>query len=94
MAFKQMAHRGSRKCVLALVGLPICFVFLAAAQADDGGEAVLREYHSGNGLLNRGMHEMAAAEYRKFLGAHADHEHVRIDEMPKRAALLAALLLA
>ena len=27
-------------------------------------------------------------------GAHADHEHVRIDEMPKRAALLAALLLA
>jgi TolA-binding protein len=46
---------------------------LAVVSADDGGDAVLREYHSGNGLLNRGMHEMAAAEYRKFLSANGNH---------------------
>src|SRR5262249_16985849 len=34
----------------------------------------LREYLSGNGLLNRGLFELAAAEYRKFLAEHADHE--------------------
>ncbi len=74
MPFMNLIHHGPRKCVLALAGLSSCLVWLAAANADEQGEIVLREYHSGNGLLNRGMHEMAAAEYRKFLGEHADHE--------------------
>lgn len=41
--------------------------------AADGDEAMLRDYHSGNGLLTRGLHEMAATEYRKFLTEHGDH---------------------
>jgi TolA-binding protein len=36
-------------------------------------ESVLRDYLSGNGLLNRGLFELAAAEYGKFLGEHSDH---------------------
>ncbi len=34
----------------------------------------LRDYISATGLLNRGMDALAAAEYRKFLAAHPDHE--------------------
>jgi len=41
-------------------------------QRDD--QAVLRDYLAGNGLLNRGLNDLAAAEYRKFLAAHANHE--------------------
>ncbi|MEE8252565.1 MAG: tetratricopeptide repeat protein, partial [Hyphomicrobium sp.] len=74
MPFIQLIHRGPRKCLLALAGLSSCFVWCARANADDGGDAVLREYHSGNGLLNRGMHKMAAAEYGKFLATHGNHK--------------------
>jgi TolA-binding protein len=41
------------------------------AAADD--PAALRGYFSGNGLLNRGLYDLAAAEYRKFLENHPDH---------------------
>ena len=75
MPFIQLIHPGWRKRVLVLIGLSSSFVWLAAANADDGGDAVLREYHSANGLLNRGMHEMAAAEYRPFLAANGVHEN-------------------
>ena len=74
MFFIQLIHRGPRNLVLALAGLSICVLWLPAANADERGDMVLREYHSGNGLLNRGMHEMAAAEYRKFLGVHGNHD--------------------
>jgi TolA-binding protein len=37
-------------------------------------QAVLRDYLAGNGLLNRGLNDLAAAEYRKFLAAHTNHE--------------------
>lgn len=37
-------------------------------------ETILRDYLSGNGLLNRGLFELAAADYRKFLAEHANHE--------------------
>ena len=43
MPFIQLIHRGPRKCLLALAGLSSCFVWCAPANADDGGEAVLRE---------------------------------------------------
>jgi TolA-binding protein len=36
-------------------------------------DPILRDYLSGNGLLNRGLYELASKEYRKFLDAHADH---------------------
>jgi TolA-binding protein len=42
----------------------------ARADADSG----LRDYLSATGLLNRGMNELAIAEYRKFLAAHPSHE--------------------
>ena len=41
--------------------------------ATDTDAAVLRSYHSGNGLLQRGMFDLAAEEYRRFLDAHPDH---------------------
>jgi TolA-binding protein len=57
--------------------LSICAVLsvVAPARGQDAaqGAGVLRDYFSGNGLLNRGMYDLAAAEYRKFLAEHADH---------------------
>ncbi len=43
----------------------------ASAPAND--DPALREYLSANGLLNRGLNELACKEYRKFLTGHADH---------------------
>lgn len=45
----------------------------------DGGVAQdadteLRAYYSANGLLDRGLYELAVAEYQSFLKNHADHE--------------------
>lgn len=47
------------------------------ARAAEGGPAdaaALRAYHSANGLLNRGMFDLAAAEYRTFLREFPEHE--------------------
>ncbi len=41
-------------------------------------DVVQRNYLSGNGLLNRGLYEPAAAEYRKFLKEHGDHEKAAV----------------
>lgn len=49
---------------------------ITAEPADD--PAGLRAYLTGNGLLNRGLHSLAAAEYRKFLDEHPDHEKAPI----------------
>lgn len=45
-----------------------------AGPAEPNLDAGLRAYYSANGLLNRGLHELAAVEYRKFLSAHPEHE--------------------
>lgn len=45
-----------------------------AVAANDQNDSALRTYLSANGMLNRELYELAAAEYRKFLSAHADHE--------------------
>lgn len=89
-------------------------VFLAAAAfgaspagADEpGDDAVLRDYYSGNGLLNRGLYDLAAAEYHKFLDQHGDHAKAptaryglavslfktgKLDEAAKELTSLAAL---
>lgn len=49
---------------------------IKAQPAEDTTE--LRAYLTGNGLLNRGLHSLAAAEYRKFLDEHPDHEKAPI----------------
>lgn len=43
------------------------------ASAPAPEDPALREYLSANGLLNRGLNELAVKEYRKFLAAHGDH---------------------
>ncbi|MEE8156473.1 MAG: hypothetical protein V3T53_16075, partial [Phycisphaerales bacterium] len=50
-------------------------VFLTAATAQDVGPNAtdLRDYYSANGLLQRGMYDLAVTEYRTFLDAHANH---------------------
>lgn len=45
---------------------------VAAPPSDD--EVARQKYLSANGLLNRGLHEMAAAEYEEFLAEHPRHE--------------------
>ena len=45
-----------------------------AAPQGAAGDPALREYLSANGLLNRGMNELAVGEYRRFLEAHPKHE--------------------
>ena len=37
---------------------------VALGQQPAADAAVLRDYFAGNGLLNRGMYDLAAAEYR------------------------------
>jgi len=44
------------------------------AQTNDSADPATRDYLSANGLLNRGMNELAVQEYRKFLQAHGNHE--------------------
>ncbi|MCH8804616.1 MAG: tetratricopeptide repeat protein [Planctomycetes bacterium] len=53
---------------LALAGMPA-----TAQDSNTEDEAALREYHSANGLLNRGLYELAADEYHKFLADNDDH---------------------
>ena len=38
--------------------------------ADGGNDPAQQTYLSANGMLNRGLYELAAAEYRKFLESH------------------------
>ena len=65
--------------------LPRLWIFLLAwlagvgsvcstSWARDNADPALRDYLSANGLLNRGMNDLAIAEYRKFLAANASHE--------------------
>lgn len=56
---------------LILSAAPLVSADDAAPSGDDA--AILRSYHSGNGLLQRQMFNLAADEYRRFLDEHADH---------------------
>jgi len=47
---------------------------MAHAQTATDEAAILRGYYSGNGLLNRGLYDLAAAEYELFLDEHPDHD--------------------
>ncbi len=59
--------------VLAVV-LSICPSIALADKMDQSEEAALRDYFSANGLLNRGLYELASEEYGKFLESHGSHE--------------------
>jgi TolA-binding protein len=45
-------------------------------EGDDG--AALRLYYTGNGLLNRGLYDLAAEEYRRFLEQFPEHEKANV----------------
>ncbi len=51
----------------------------AATSADEANdEATLRDYLSANGLLNRGLYDLAEPEYRRFLQEHGTHDKAPI----------------
>ena len=54
----------------------------AGVSSDAGGadadDASLRGLRSANGLLNRGLYDLAVAEYRAFLAEHAEHAEVPV----------------
>lgn len=69
------------KSIYRLLGLGLMTTFLigttvlaAPTQKKDADDPTLRDYLSGNGLLNRGLYELATSEYRKFLSEHSDHD--------------------
>lgn len=45
----------------------------AADTIQQQGSGALGDYYSGNGFLNRGLHDLAAEEYRRFLLEHDGH---------------------
>jgi len=47
---------------------------VAGAEGADNGQGNVRAYLAGNGLVNRGLYDLAAKEYRAFLSDQADHE--------------------
>lgn len=57
----------------ALLAASLISTFFMATHVRAQDDAELRDYLSANGLLNRGLYDMAAEEYRKFLVEHADH---------------------
>lgn len=68
-----------RRFILIIVSWSMHFAWgeppPAHAQSAGSDDAtVLRAYYSGNGLLQRGMFELAEKEYRDFLSHNQDHE--------------------
>ncbi len=47
---------------------------MASAPPDADDSTILRDFYSANGLLNRGLYELAVSDYRTFLESHGDHE--------------------
>ena len=68
--------RSIRLPKLALTVTIICIAPPGAAAAERAGsdQGAVRSYLVGNGLLNRGMFDLAAREYRTFLNDHAEHD--------------------
>lgn len=100
-----MMHRLTRRTSL-FVALLLIFVSAAAADAKEPAEnaAALRVYFSANGLLNRGLFDLAAAEYQGFIDAYPLHAKApiaryglgvslfRLARYPEAAAALEAAL--
>ncbi len=60
-------------CLVALVTAWAMPARAESSAAENANDPALREYLTGNGLLNRGLYELAVAEYRKFLQTAVDH---------------------
>jgi len=61
----------TRRHLIILAGILIACGFAAASNADEDAPA---GYYSANGLLNRGLYDLAAPEYRQFLAENSGHE--------------------
>lgn len=71
-----MARLDLRRGILS--ALLVAVVVAPMLGQEPQNDPALRDYLSANGLLNRGLHELAAAEYRKFLAQSATHEKAPI----------------
>ena len=72
---RALGHRPTIGILLA-VAAAMCWPVGAAFAQTEPDE--LQAYLTGNGLLNRGLYELAIPEYRSFLEAHGDHEKARV----------------
>lgn len=79
---------GVFRVVAALLLIILLRIPAQAFQAGSDSQAAERDYASATGLLNRGLNEMAATEYRKFLTAHPDHEKASLARYGLGVALL------
>lgn len=64
-----LALFGAMWCA-SLIGRP---VQAQTATNEQAADSELRQFHSANGLLQRGLYEAAATEYRRFLADHPNH---------------------
>ncbi|MCH7813400.1 MAG: tetratricopeptide repeat protein, partial [Planctomycetes bacterium] len=74
-------HAGRVTWPTTLLGLLLLTAWTAPAVGSDDpspDSAELRDYLSATGLLNRGLYELAAEEYRKFLADHDDHQKAAV----------------
>jgi len=53
-------------------------VSCAQTSEAEAPDPALGDYLAGNGLLNRGLYDLAAVEYRRFLSEHADHDRASV----------------
>lgn len=66
---------GLNVSILQWAVVSLCFApAWRETQTTQPDNTAIRDYLSANGLANRGLYEMAAEDYRKFLAAHADAE--------------------
>ncbi len=73
-----MTQHGGRLFATWIVSC-CCMAFVSVADTPPvEADPDLRDYLSGNGLLNRGLYDLAATEYRKFLDEHPDHDKVPV----------------
>jgi TolA-binding protein len=73
-----MMLRSIRRTLLPVALLSLVLTPLAGAKDTNDDDAAMRTYYSANGLLNRGLFDLAAAEYRDFLDAHPGHENAPV----------------
>ncbi|MCH7527280.1 MAG: tetratricopeptide repeat protein, partial [Planctomycetes bacterium] len=70
-----------RRYLIGVSALLVLNVAIPAQSSEEVNQTVdpaVRDYLSANGFLNRGLHDLAAAEYREFLAQHQDHEKAPI----------------
>lgn len=69
-----MSERSFRLTLVLGLTIGTLFVTATGVATAAGRDPALQTYLSANGLLNRGLYELSAAEYRKFLEGSPVHE--------------------